>query len=374
MKKKRVFLLVLATVLVISVVAVVFVSPKKSETENVILLIGDGMGPAQVLVARYYSEGLDGKLKMETMPQVGLMSHHYNGFLWDKNDLDHDGVKEEVIWGAGDYDGDGIPDRENLVTDSAAAGTALATGQKTYRGSINYDNEGNPIENIGDYAKKLGKSVGIVATSRITHATPAVFGAHNEHRDNENEIAREYIYETQPAILLGGGKRHFDGSEGQALIADAGSNGYNVLYNAEELASLDMDRIFHEGKKILGLFASSHMNYEMDRPATEPSLKEMTEVALDYLEEDKEGFFLMVEGARIDHAGHANDGKRIITDTLAFDEAIEVVLKWAELNPKTLVIVTADHECGAMNLVSKGETNDPAGVQKFGAVTKWVKV
>jgi alkaline phosphatase len=335
------------------------------KAKNVILLIGDGMGPSQVLISRYAKEGRDGRLAMEQLEHMGLIASYYDGWVWDTEDIDRDGLREEVVWGAEDFNRDGIPDYENLIPDSASSGTSISTGEETYKGAICFDREGNPIKNIGDYAKKAGKSVGIVTTSRVTHATPAVFIAHNRYRDNEWEIAEEYLHKTQPDILLGGGREYFDGTGGRALLNDAKQEGYTVVYSSSQLSGINLDKAFKNDKKILGLFTPSHMNYEVDRSDSEPSISEMTKIALDYLEENKKGFFLMVEGARIDHAGHDNDAYRVINEVIAFDNAVKAVLEWAERRDDTLIIVTADHECGGINLIKEGETNDPKGTVRF---------
>ena len=333
--------------------------------KNVILLIGDGMGPSQVLISRYAKEGRYGRLAMEQLEHVGLVASYYNGWVWDTDDIDGDGLREEAVWGAEDFNRDGIPDFENIVPDSGASGTAISTGEETYVGAICFDRKGNPIKNMADYIREAGKSIGIVTTARVTHATPAVFVAHNRHRDNEGEIAEEYLHETQPDLLLGGGKEYFDGTRWRALLDDAKQAGYAVAYNSNQLTGIDMDRTFKEGKKILGLFTPDHMNFEVDRKNSEPSLSEMTKIGLDYLEENRKGFFLMVEGGRIDHAGHDNDAYKTISEVVAFDDAIKVVLEWAEDRDDTLIIITADHECGGINLVKDGKTTNPKGSVRF---------
>jgi alkaline phosphatase len=309
---------------------------------NVILLIGDGMSHATLTAARVYKVGPNGNLTMDTLEHSGYVSTH---------------------------------SLNSLVTDSAAAGTAIATGQKTNNDVIAMLPNGTELKSILDIAARdMGKSTGLVTTSEITHATPAAFGASTIDRDNWNDIATDYIYESKPNILLGGGSRYWtddtvngshrtvarlmaqglNESEAMAddgLLDDAQRQGYQVIQTAQELMNLNMTSLFRNGTKILGLFAPSHMAYEYDRAGkspNEPHLVNMTRAAIEYLSQDLNGFFLMVEGARIDHSNHANDVVRTIHDTIAFDEAVRVALDFQKKNPNTLVIVTSDHDCGGM--------------------------
>ncbi|WP_033543540.1 alkaline phosphatase [Planococcus sp. CAU13] len=239
------------------------------------------------------------------------------------------------------------------VTDSAAAGTAMATGVKTNNGMVGVTPEGKEVDSILDAAEANKKSTGLVATSTITHATPAVFGASVASRGNEAGIAPQY-FENGVDVLLGGGKDYFlPASEGGKqtqgnLIEQAEKDGYQYVTNREELANSN-------GGKILGLFADDAMSPELQRGETdEPSLAEMTEAAIDALKQDKDGFFLMVEGSQIDWAGHAHDAAWAMTDAQAFDEAVEAALEFAEKDRNTLVVVAGDHETGGMSVGSKG--------------------
>lgn len=325
---------------------------EEHSAENVILLIGDGMSFSTVTATRVYKVGPDGNLAMDTLDHHGWISTH---------------------------------SLNSLVTDSAAAGTAIATGLKTNSGMVGMLPDGTELESILDIARDMGKSTGMVTTARITHATPAAFGASSESRGNWNDIATDYILESRPDILLGGGLRYWlddqaaeyprfvtnpaedsrrvvdrlvkQGlTEGEAkaddgLLDDAAQQGYTVIHTSQELAGLEMTVLFREGKKLLGLFALSHMAYEYereDKAAHEPHLATMTKASLDYLSQDQDGFFLMVEAARIDHAQHGNKLVEMIYDTVAFDEAVRVALDFQRKNPNTLVIVTSDHDCGGL--------------------------
>lgn len=246
---------------------------------------------------------------------------------------------------------------EKWVTDSAAAGTAIATGVKTYNAAISVDVNKKPVETILEIAQKKGKATGLVTTTRITHATPAVFAAHNADRNAENKIAVD-ILNHKVDVLLGGGKQHFIPKEqggkredDRNLITEAKKMGYTVVENKDEMLKVT------EGK-LLGFFKMSHLSYEMDRdPKREPSLADMTKKAIEILSKDKDGFFLMVEGGRIDHAAHTHDGAAVARDVLAFDEAVKIALDFAKDRKNTLVIVTADHETGGLSIGGYGQYN-----------------
>ncbi len=239
------------------------------------------------------------------------------------------------------------------VTDSAAAGTAMATGVKTNNGMVGVTADGKVVDSILDAAEKAGKSTGLVATSTITHATPAVFGASVVSRGDEAEIAPQY-FDNGVDVILGGGRNYFipaleGGKQPDSnLIVEAEKSGYQYVKNASELAKA-------KGSKVLGLFADEAMAPELEREGTgQPSLLDMTEAAIAALKKDKDGFFLMVEGSQIDWAGHAHDAAWAMTDTKAFDKAVEAALKFAEKDGNTLVVVAGDHETGGMSVGSNG--------------------
>lgn len=289
--------------------------------KNIILLIGDGMGTSHVTLGRIVKGS---NLHMDLMPVNSTMSTH-PAFQAEK-------------W----------------VTDSAAAGTALATGSKTYNGYISVDTNKKPLETILEKSQKQGKSVGLVTTTRITHATPAVFASHISDRDAENQIAEQMISKGVN-VLLGGGRRQFLPSsqsgkrdDNKDLIDEAKKLGYQYIETRQELNKA-------KSGKILGLFNMTHMDYEINRDKyKEPSLAEMTTKAISLLSKEDKGFFLMVEGGRIDHASHANDPATTALDVIAFDDAIKVALDFAKNDKDTLVIVTADHETGGLAIGGYG--------------------
>lgn len=318
--------LLLAAVMVLSVVVSSYIPAAEAAApaRNVILLIGDGMGYGQMTLGRIMK---DSALTMD-------------GFTFNGT--------------ASTYPNDPV---EKWVTDSAAAGTALATGVKTYNAAISVDVNKKPVKTILEYAQENGKATGLVTTTRITHATPAVFASHNADRDAENEIAVDMLNH-KVDVLLGGGKRYFvtkdqggKREDGRNLIAEAKNMGYTFVETRD-----DMNKV--TGGKLLGLFKSSHASYDIDRDAAkEPSLAEMTKKAIDILSKDKEGFFLMVEGGRIDHASHGHDAATVAKDVIAFDDAVKVALDFAKSRKDTLVIVTADHETGGLSIGGYGQYN-----------------
>lgn len=300
---------------------------------NAILFVGDGMGPAQVTAARIYKgDAANGHLTLDDLPRTAIVRTHSS---------------------------------DMAVTDSAAAATALATGVKSYNGAIGVDAAKQPIETILEKAKKAGKSVGVVTTTTITHATPACFYAHVPLRADESEIAAQLIAYGQVDVAFGGGRQFFtpkgtadeeDGTpgsraDGADLIARARETGYTVMRGRDDFDALTakLDRNEDPGK-VLGLFAGGMMAYELDRPADkwgEPSLAEMTRAAIRMLSRNPKGFFLMVEGGRIDHACHENRALHSVNDTLAFDDAVKTGMDLAPLD-QTLILVTADHETGGL--------------------------
>jgi len=291
----------------------------KKKVKNIIFLIGDGMGVSNVDAARIKACGADGRLNMERMPVCGLMKTH---------------------------------SESHLVTDSAAAGTALATGKKSYNGAISVDPKKKPLLSILEAAAKKGLKTGLVVTCTMSHATPAVFASHVESRNDQAEIAPQLI-QNRVNILMGGGKEYFvpksfEGSkrkDERNLLREAEKIGYRILETKD-----DLDRA--KGDLVLGLFQMG----ALETVSPEPSLPEMTLKAINLLKENKKGFFLMVEGSQIDWANHANDPDYSIRQTLLFDQAVFVALDFALKDKKTLVLVTADHETGGL-AVNQGKLN-----------------
>ncbi|QSF44655.1 alkaline phosphatase [Paenibacillus tianjinensis] len=301
----------------------------KAQSQNLIVLIGDGMGPAQVSAARYFQQYTKGVNHLNIDP-------YYVGQATTYADRGEDGGK--VVSG--------------IVTDSASAGTAFATGHKTYNAGISVSNEdvAKPFASIIEAAESSGKATGLVTTARITHATPAVYASHVRSRDNESAIASQYL-ESGVDVLMGGGKQFFVTKDEKGkrtdknLLPDFKAKGYTVVENTSALNALTS-----KNSKVLGLFGSSHVAYVPDRTAEIPSLAAMTSKALNILSTDKDGFVMMIEGGRIDHAGHANDLPTLVQETLDFDAAFKTAIEFAKKNGNTSVVVTADHETGGLSL------------------------
>ena len=271
----------------------------EEEVRNVILLIGDGMGPGQLTAAEIMN-GND-SLAILSLPYMSMVSTH---------------------------------SASNYVTDSAASATALATGYKTNNLAISMSPEGENLITVVEVAEALGMSTGVVTNTRVTHATPACFMAHISNRNMEYEIAGQ-ILETEVDVILGGGSSYF------TSLNPIGA-GYTIVETSEELMNL-------ESGKILGLFTTSYMSYESERdPEIEPSLAEMTEKSIELLSSDPDGFFLMIEGGRLDFASHDNDFEGTMNEVYAFDLAVKEALMFADKRKDTLVIVTADHETGGL--------------------------
>lgn len=289
-----------------------------SKPKNVILMIGDGMGVAQVFAGATANKG-----------QLFLHNFVHSGFC-----LTHSA--------------------EDFVTDSAAGATAMACGIKTFNAAIGVDNDKKPVKTILEKAvdKKIG--TGLVSTSAITHATPASFIAHQPHRNMYEEIAADFL-KTDIDVFIGGGYNHFaKRKDGRNLVSELQKKNYTVLQDINQIKN------FKSGK-LAGLTAIEHNERVAIR---KDMLQVATQTALNLLSQKKNGFFLMVEGSQIDWGGHANDLTYIVEEMLDFDKAIGVVLEFAAKDKNTLVIVTADHETGGLT-INKGNTETGEMKAKF---------
>ncbi|MYL45751.1 alkaline phosphatase [Virgibacillus halodenitrificans] len=300
-------------------------SQNNGKVKNVIVMIGDGMGPSYPTAYRY----------MKDDPSTPQMEKT----VFDKH----------LVGMATTY----ADDPEENITDSAAAATSMSAGIKTYNGAIAVDTERDEVETVLEAAKKQGKSTGLVATSQINHATPAAFGAHDESRSNYNDIADDYFDEMingehKVDIMLGGGTNYFD-REDRDLIEEFEEDGYNYVDDKEEMLE-------NKNDKLLGLFAPVGLPKAIDREDS-PSLEEMTTTALEQLSKNKDGFFLMVEGSQIDWAGHANDSVSAMSEMEDFAKAFETVIEFAKKDKHTQVVLTADHSTGGFSIGRDGEYN-----------------
>lgn len=311
--------------------------------KNVIFMIGDGIGIAQLHSGQLQEVGPSGYLHAQRLPITGIVKTHAKG---------------------------------DLITDSASGATAYSCGIKTKNGVIAQDSNGNECVTLLELAQNAGMKTGLVATSGVTHATPASFATHIDSRNKYSEIA-EQLVESEVDVILGGGLEYF------IPLDSAGSNrvdqlnllsifekkGYSIVLNRQAMIEEDSD-------KIVGLFSLGGM------PSKNriPSLSEMTSIALKNLSSSENGFFLMVEGSQIDWGGHANDTPYVLREVKDFDDAIGLVLNFAEQNPGTLVIITSDHETGGMTIngvnrentvvdiawTTTGHTGTPIPLMAFG--------
>ncbi len=282
--------------------------PTSSDDLTIILMIGDGMGFEQVRMARYTEVGKNTNLTMENLLlNLSVMTHNVN----------------------------------LGITDSAAAATAIATGIKTYNGRIAVAPNGSANKTILEIALEMGKATGVVTTTSIQHATPASFMTHVYSRSNYDEITKQIVENADVDVLLGGGLNYFSEEQITAMTND----GYSFATNNSALSSITSGRI-------LGLFSDSHMPYEQERNLTNtPSLAEMTNKAINILDQNSSGFFLMVEGGRIDHASHDNEKVGAILETIAFDLAVKEAKNYVETHENSILIITADHETGGPKII-----------------------
>jgi alkaline phosphatase len=225
----------------------------------------------------------------------------------------------------------------NFITDSGAGGTALSTGLRTFNGAIGVDTDSIPIQNIREKAEAKGCATGVVSTSTITHATPASFIAHQPNRDWYEKIASDFL-KTNIDVFIGGGLNNFKVRKDSAdLTIQLKAKGYQVVTGIDSISKITTG-------KLAGFTSSGHNKEMLEGRGN--VLPIATRTAINILEKDPDGFFLMVEGSQIDWGGHQNNTGYITTEMMDFDQAIGEALEFASKNKETLVIVTADHETG----------------------------
>ncbi|MFO8234040.1 MAG: alkaline phosphatase [Bacteroidales bacterium] len=290
------------------------VSHEDAKVENVILLIGDGMGTAQFYAGMATAEN---SLTVEEFKHIGFQKTYSD---------------------------------DDFITCSAASGTAIATGTKTNNGYIGMSPEEKDLKTILEIAEQSGYGTGLVSTSAIVHATPAAFIAHNKSRNNYEEIAADFL-KTDIDVFIGGGEKYFNQREdGKNLVDSLKNKGYRVGFDLDEFKGVD-------NGKLAVLTAEGHNpRYSEGR---DDMLPDATKIAVDVLDNEENGFFLMVEGSQVDWGGHDQDIDYVMEEIEDFENAIKVAKEYADKNENTLVIVTADHECGGMTLtggdIEKGE-------------------
>lgn len=275
---------------------------KSKKPKNVIMLIGDGMGVAHVF-AGLTANG--GHLFLENFKQVGFSK---------------------------------TQSASSYITDSAAGGTALSSGYKTYNGAIGVNTDTIPQKTVLEMAEAKGLATGLVSTSAITHATPASYIAHQGSRGSYEDIAADFL-KTDIDVFIGGGYKHFAvRKDKRDLTKDLQEKGYQVLRNPEDIYKV-------KSGKLAGLTADEHNEVfpkrKMDLPLS-------TQTALNILSQNKKGFFVMIEGSQIDWGAHQNNTIYVVNEMLDFDRAIGKALEFAAKDGETLIVVTADHETGGM--------------------------
>lgn len=313
--------------------------------KNVIFLMTDGTAAGHLTLARWYKGGplaLDGFL-------VGAVKTH---------------------------------SAESVITDSAAAATAFATGFKSNSGFVGIlpavvstpgvaappeAGKYKPVATVLEGARLAGKAVGLVATANVQHASPAAFSAHTPTRGDYHLIAKQQVYENID-VVLGGGKKYLlpkdqggSRADGLNLLDTLRGRGYAVAETAADLRRVKSDKVW-------GLFATDAMHYDIDRKLLaphEPSLAEMTAKAVEILSRNPNGFFLFVEASKVDWAAHANDPVGVVSDLLAYDAAVAAALDFAAKDGHTLVIACADHGTGGLSIAARLKTDDRTS---FGAL------
>ncbi|MBN1917290.1 MAG: alkaline phosphatase [Verrucomicrobia bacterium] len=344
--------------------------------KNTIILIADGWGYNHVAASSLYEHGDTGRLVYESFPvRLGMSTCPL--------DVTYD---PQRAWSEFDYVNEG-------ATDSAAAATQMATGVRTHNGAIGVGPDGQRVVNVGERAEQLGRATGVITTVMISHATPAGFGAHSENRDNCEQIAREMVGDSRLDVIMGAGHPWYD--ENGACVAATGEDGaITTAAGYEHVGGVDTWLQLLTGsvggdadgdgiadawrlvqtrsqfqslitgptpRRVIGVAQvretlaqgragdANAAPFAVPRDENMPTLAEMTWGALNVLDEDPDGFVLMIEGGAVDWASHANQTGRMLEEMTDFNRAVEAVIEWVERESswgETLVIVTGDHECG----------------------------
>jgi alkaline phosphatase len=320
-------------VLALALSSTVFASEKP---KNMIMIVGDGMGPAYTTAFRYYNDDRATELAEQT-----VFDRHLVGMASTYPHID-----------------------DGFVTDSAASATALATGKKSYNGAIGVDHNKHPIPSVLEQAKIKGLKTGIVVTSQINHATPASYASHNEHRKNYNAIADSYFDdqidgEFKLDVMLGGGEVYFKRDD-RNLVQEFQQAGFQYIDSYAQLTSIK------SGSPVLGLFGEKGLKSALD--TSEPErLRKMVQAAIKQLE-NEQGYFLLIEASQIDWAGHGNDIATAIAETAELANTLEWLEQYVKQNSDTLVVVTADHSTGGLTLASNNVYRwDPTSLKNISA-------
>ncbi len=288
------------------------------EPLSIIFMIGDGMGLPQITTAFYFGENTP---NFQQFQHIGLIK---------------------------------TSSTSNTVTDSAAGATAFSTGKKTYNRAIGVSKDSIIQETILEQLKKKGYQTGLISLTSITHATPAAFYAHVLDRDMHEEIAEQLI-NTKVDFFAGGGQKFFNNrTDGKNLFTKLYENDYHLDTVQLSKAVLDRPNAYILADDELPSIIKGRKDF----------LNEATSMALNYFDEKKAPFFIMIEGSFIDWGGHAENSEMLITEVADFDRTLGTVLKYVENHPNTLLIVTADHETGGVSVGKFYETNKSTGEKK----------
>ncbi|MBJ3777328.1 alkaline phosphatase [Acuticoccus mangrovi] len=381
----------LALLLGVSAALVLPASAQEAPAKNVILMITDGASIETWRAASYYRFGalghevyddFDVKLFASTYPlnteREPTMTNE-GAVTFDPAELWAAVPTETVYEGSlGDYQGYfvGYDYARHDYTDSAAAGTALASGQKTYNNALNWSNTDTQLKHIGEYAVESGRALGSISSVQWSHATPAAFLGHNRSRNNYEALGQEIIGSGLATVVMGTGHPYFDqngaavaapgdkafryvgGREAWARLAN-GETEYKLIESKADFEALAAGTLDMGGKEKLIGTAENAATLQFNRPGVAmgdmldnvPDLATMTLGAIALLSQDEDGFFLMVEGGAVDWAAHANNLPRIIEEQIDFNEAVEAVVAWIEAKSswdETLVIITTDHGNGLL--------------------------
>lgn len=320
------------------------------QPKNIIFFLGDGMGLTTLTAARIYAVGEEGSLTIDNLPETAFIKTFSN----DAQVTDSAPSMAAYMTGV---------KMNNEVISMTPNTVAIAPNLTTFTGNCGAAN-GSPVTTMLELAKARGLATGVVTTTRVTHATPAATYAHVCHRDAENDISAQLVpggagYNQALGdginVILGGGSKHFlpttvsggTRADGRNLVTEMTAQGYTYVTKGSTLATVDAGKT----DRLLGLFTGSHMAYDLDRTnggLDQPSLSDMATKAFDIVSRNPKGYFLMVEGGRIDHALHETTAKKALQDTKAFDDAIASVMAKANAaDPglkNTLIVVTADHD------------------------------
>lgn len=376
LQKRHTKILLTSFLLAIALLVITGCAPESKSPKNVIIFISDGCGYNQILATDYFQHGKTGEQVYQQFPvRIGMSTYSTNFPEYDP----------DSAWANFNY-------VRRKPTDSAASATAMSTGIKTYNGAIGVDTSKTPLHTMVEFMDEHGKATGVVTSVLFTHATPAGFVAHNESRRNYAQIGMEMINNSALDVIMGCGHPYYNDNgkmKADSLLAKVkyktfwdslmqikagndsdGDGEIDYWTYIEDHADFQKyingdtpDRLFGLAKTEATLQQKRDGDKNADPHAvsfieTVPTLKEMSMAAINVLDEDDDGFFLMIEGGAIDWAGHANQSGRMIEEEIEFNKAIEAVCEWVEKNSswnKTLVIVTGDHETGYLTGPGSGE-------------------